>query len=76
MFWFFGKLKSLIARAIFHVSVWIVIPGVVLLLCLCLFRVRLPDQRPDNSSCLDQVAPKPDTEDAVALQDEMSGVRR
>lgn len=74
MFGFFGKLKSLIARAIFHVSVWIVIPGVVLLLCL--FRVRLPDQRPDNSSCLDQVAPKHDTEDAVAIQDEMSGVRR
>lgn len=61
MFGFFGKLKSLVARAIFHTSVWIVVPGVVLLLCL--FRVRLPDQRPS-------------TEDAVALQDEMSGVRR
>lgn len=74
MFWFFEKLRSFFARVAFHLAAWILVPGVVMLLCL--FRVRLPDQRPDNSSCLDQVVPKPDVQDAVALQDEMSGVRR
>lgn len=73
MFWFFEKLRSIFARIAFHLA-WILVPGVVMLLCL--FRVRLPDQRPDSSSCLDQVVPKPDVQDAVAIQDEMSGVRR
>lgn len=73
MFWFFEKLRSIFARIAFHLA-WILVPEVVMLLCL--FRVRLPDQRPDNSSCLDQVVPKPDVQDAVAIQDEMFGVRR
>lgn len=64
MFWFFEKLRSFFAWAAFHVAAWIIVPGVVMLLCL--FRVKLPDQ----------MEPKPDTQDAVALQDEMSGVRR
>lgn len=71
MFGIFEKLRSAIAWILFQICAWIIIPGIILLLCL--FRVRLPDQRPDSSSCLDEVD---DPEDAVALQDEMSGVRR
>lgn len=74
MFWFFEKLRSFFARVAFHVAAWIIVPGVVMLLCL--FRVKLPEYPNDGQSCMDQVEPKPDVQDAVALQDEMSGVRR
>lgn len=74
MFWFFEKLNTIAARAAIWAFQWIVVPCVVMLLCL--FRVKFPEYPNDDQSCLDQVEPKPDDQDAVALQDEMSGVRR
>lgn len=74
MFWIFEKLRSATAWALFQLCAWILVPGVILRLCL--FRVRLPDARPDGLGCLDECDYVRDTEDAVALQDEMPGVRR
>jgi hypothetical protein len=74
MFWIFEKLNTLAARVALWFPQWLIVPGVVLFLCI--FRVKFPEYQNDGQSCLDQVEPKPDTQDAVALQDEMSGVRR
>lgn len=68
MLWFFEKLRSLVAWAIFQTFAWLVVPGVALFLCI--FRVRLPEYPFDGQSCRDQV------DDAGKTQDEMSGVRR
>lgn len=74
MFGIFEKLRSFVDWILFQAFAWIIVPGIVLLFCL--FRVRLPERYPDGQSCLDECDSVPDTHDAVALQDEMSGVRR
>ena len=74
MFWLFEKLNTLAARVAIWLFQWLIVPGIVLLFCL--FRVKFPEYPNDGQSCLDQVEPKPDAQDAVSLQDEMSGVRR
>lgn len=74
MFGIFEKLRSFVAWILFQAFAWVIIPVIVLLLCL--FRVRLPERYPDGQGCMDECDPAPDTQDAVALQDEMSGVRR
>lgn len=74
MFWFFEKLNTLAARVVIWAFQWLIVPGAVLFLCI--FRVKFPEYPNDGQSCLDQVEPKSDVQDAVALQDEMSGARR